>query len=188
VRFHLIRHAVAFGGLAFAFAACGGSADGTTEPSSDQLIADICAKKAAMPCASSSEQQDCLGDLQVDQADAQQEGCQAELSLYLKCASSHPLYCGGVPEQPPSPHAADECGALHVAFGECYSRIPADCGVGVGAGTCSILCPDFSSICHGPDPNGPVDCSCDKGPHQGTTFHANDCAKSLVYATGHTCR
>jgi hypothetical protein len=50
-----------------------------------------------------------------------------------------------------------------------------------------VSCPDFSSACSGPSPNGAVSCECDAGPNQGDTFEATDCGRDLIYKTGHTC-
>lgn len=178
-------------GLALAgvvLAACGGSTEPTDEPSTEALVATLCDAKAAMECARPDEKASCLAELAVDQADATQEGCEAELRAYLKCVNEKPLYCGGIPEEPPSPHVSDSCGDLRDAFFTCYSRLPLDCGLGVGMGTCSLKCPKLSAACQGPDPNGPVECVCDTGTKVGVKFQATDCSKSLIWATGHYCQ
>lgn len=168
--------------------ACGGSGDDEPAPNAGALAAELCAKQAAMDCAAPQEEQTCLARLQIDLADAAQEGCQPELQSYLSCATSHPLHCGGIPEELPHPVIDDACSELSLAFGRCYTRIAEECGVGVGDGTCFLKCPSFSSACTGWDPNGTVECSCDTGPKAGTTFQATDCGKNLAWATGHLCQ
>jgi hypothetical protein len=168
--------------------ACGGSSDTTAAPSTQELIDDLCGKLAALDCARPDEAATCHQQAQEDQADAAQEGCEAELNAYYHCAATKAVYCGGSMETAPHPMVADDCSDLRTAFGVCWSRLDPLCGVGVGMGTCSINCSNLSSACTGPDPNGPVDCVCDSGPKTGTTFQATDCSKNLIWATGHQCQ
>ena len=75
---------------------------------------------------------------------------------------------------------------------ECITGVPPYCGVGFGPGangvSCSVGCPEFSSMCTGPSQFGPLECNCATGAHTGVTFQATDCSRGIIMATGHTCR
>lgn len=169
-------------------AACGGSSERAQEPSIEALVTSLCDAMAEMECARPDEKATCVGQLAEDRADAAQESCEGELRAYLECVNDEPLYCGGIPEEPPRPHVSDACGDLRDAFFTCYTRLPLDCAVGVGMGTCSLKCPKLGAACQGPDPNGPVACECDTGTKVGVEFQATDCGENLGWATGHYCQ
>ncbi len=177
--------------------ACGSSEDSApgsgSQPSTEAMIADLCQKLAALPCAIANTEASCLQVNQTHVAAAQQEDCQAELAQYLKCAASHPPTCvpGATvsPPEEPYPAASSDCGDYYLAFSNCYTGLSLDeCVVSAPTATCGIKCPNLSSICTGPDPSGPVDCTCDSGPRAGTMFSAGDCGVDLDWATGHHCK
>ncbi|MBE7486323.1 MAG: hypothetical protein HS104_40930 [Polyangiaceae bacterium] len=176
----------------FVALACAGSSDEEPVPSTEAMITDLCRKVASAKCDTVEDEQACAEELQEDQSRATQEGCRTQLDAYLSCAVSKPIGCTSY-DGPSFPTVDESCGELRVAFGECWTKLSGMCAVGVGSGspevvTCTIKCPQLSSTCQGPDPNGPVDCACDMGPKAGTTFKATDCSLNLMWATGHTCQ
>lgn len=186
----------AFGVALSVCAGCGGSSDNngtTTGPSTETLIGDVCSDMRQLPCGTDQIEQQCLASLREDQGFAESEHCTTEFDQYLQCASSKPMSCIVEETNPPTTRAVVnvQCSGLDSAFWKCVTLIGPDCSVGFGPTStgvsCGITCPDFSSSCQGPSQSGPVDCTCQTGPHAGTTFQASDCDQSLAIATGHTC-
>jgi len=174
---------------------CGGTADAgqasNTGPSTQTLVDELCADFREAACGDAQDEQQCLVDLAEEQDLAVAEGCQTRLDAYLKCATAGTIGCSAIEGEPLEPEVDSQCSELHATFWECVTRVPAECGVGYGAGadgvSCGVTCPEFSSKCQGPSQFGPLECICETGPHAGTTFAASDCSRGLIMATGHTC-
>jgi hypothetical protein len=183
----------AFAVLTSALAACGGSSDADgTAPNTSSLVNEVCRHALEAPCGSATAEQDCLERLGQDHDDAVREGCGAELSAYLECASARPMECSAIDGEPLEPHVDSSCSEKRSALSECITGVPGYCGVGFGPGMggvfCSVGCPEFSSNCTGPSQYGPLECTCETGPHAGLAFQATDCSRGITMATGHTCR
>lgn len=184
--------AVAWIGLVALLGGCGGASEPEPEPSTEALVASACEKLGALECATNDTEPRCLDELHQKLGFAEQEGCQAELRAYVKCVSAGPVDCHPLLEGGVSADFDEACNDLNDAFFYCYTKLPPECGVGMGVpgytdSACSVKCSNLSSLCHGPE-GGPYACTCDSGPHAGTAFESSDCGgMSMIWATGHHC-
>lgn len=177
---------------------CGGTTgspctSSTDERTSQELGAALCAHIRDSQCGTPELEAECRADVERYHAEAARDSCEKELHAFLRCAADSPIECYELDTNPPTTHAepADStCSYLLVSFGECVYWIDANCGLGSNAdgSSCTVSCADFASSCEGPDPNGPVTCTCSEGPNAGLAFDAEDCGRDLMYKTGHLCR
>jgi hypothetical protein len=174
----------------YAVVACGSNSDAEA-PSTEALIGDACAKIGSASCATQADVDQCNQKFAQKQAEATSESCEPELDAYLACVASNPVECASIDDSGLHPYPSSNCSELMSKFSQCWSHLPGECSVAVGVapgpGGCALTCPGVKASCQGPDPNGPVDCICDEGPHAGLTFQATNCASNLSWATGHTC-
>jgi hypothetical protein len=70
-----MRRVVLFGVGFRCMVACGGGDDSEPAPSIAALMTEHCDETAALACAAPNEREQCLARLEVDRADAEQEGC-----------------------------------------------------------------------------------------------------------------
>ena len=143
----------------------------TTRSSSDVSLAT----RAKHRADSAAAEQECLERLGRDRDDSANEGCEAELSAYLKCANASPgVECSAIAGEPLQPHVGSSCSEKQGVLSECITGVPPYCGVGFGpghnGGSCTFSCPEFSSTCTGPSQFGPLECTCETGPKAGVTF------------------
>jgi hypothetical protein len=184
---------VAAGGFVGVSCVAGGGAE--DHKTTEELGAELCTHIREAECGTPELEAECLAELEQNLVDASHEGCETELDEYLWCATASAIECVTLDTEPPRTYpvvANSTCVELDSAFHECVTWVAPLCGIGAGTdpsglALCSVSCPDFSSACSGPSPNGAVSCECDEGPNQGDTFEATDCGRDLIYKTGHTC-
>jgi hypothetical protein len=157
--------------------ACGGStgSGGSTDP--ETLIQNACDTITGMHCPNGITPAECDTELHKERADSVANGCGPTYDALISCVANKASSCDQLGKQ--------ICGPEVDAVAQCNQPAPGqECSASFGGAPpgappgyqqCDVGCPDWGAHCV-TDASSTLVCTCEQGPHAGTTFQPGDCS------------